>query len=110
MPNLAECLIECGFRIHRGRMSRDLLRSNTPVARAKQQHELENTMTDPKSLPESDPRRHTIQVRKALTDLAHHLREDIEKVDDPSFKTLFDTTASVLTGLDAAVAAYEAKL
>lgn len=67
-------------------------------------------MTDPKSLPESDPRRHTMQVREALTELATHLREDIEKVDDPSFKTLFETSASVLTGLEAAVAAYEDKV
>ncbi len=67
-------------------------------------------MTDPKSLPESDPRRHTIQVRTALTDLAAHLREDIQKVDDPKFKTLFETAASVLTGLDNAVASYEDKL
>lgn len=66
-------------------------------------------MTDPKSLAESDPRRHTMQVRTMLTELATHLREDIQKVDDPSFKTLFETTASVLSGLDAAVAAYEDK-
>ncbi len=67
-------------------------------------------MTDPKSLPESDPRRHTMQVRTALTDLAAHLHEDIQKVDDPSFKTLFETTASVLAGLESAVGAYENKL
>lgn len=67
-------------------------------------------MTDPKTLPESDPYRHTMQVRARLTELAEHLREDVQKVDDPGFKTLFDTAAEVLTGLEKAVGRYEEKI
>lgn len=66
-------------------------------------------MIDPKTLPESDPTRHTMQVRARLTELAEHLREDVQKVDDPAFKALFETTAEVLIGLEKAVAGYEEK-
>lgn len=72
-------------------------------------HELEVTMTDPKTLPESDPRRHTMQIRSRLTELTEHLREDVQKVEDPSFKALFETTAEVLTGLEKAIGGYEEK-
>lgn len=65
-------------------------------------------MIDPKSLDESDPRRHTMQVRTWLTQMTEHLHEDVQKVEDPSFKTLFETTAEVLTGLEKAFARYEA--
>ncbi|GAA1337409.1 hypothetical protein [Arthrobacter roseus] len=66
-------------------------------------------MVDPKTLPESDPYRHTMQVRARLTELAEHLREDVQKVDEPGFKALFETAAEVLTGLETAVAGYEKK-
>lgn len=66
-------------------------------------------MIDPKSLQESDPRRHTMQVRTWLTQMTEHLHEDVQKVDDPSFKTLFETTAEVLTGLEKSFARYETK-
>ncbi len=64
-------------------------------------------MIDPKTLPDNDPKRHTMQVRARLSELANHLREDVQKVDDPAFKALFETTAEVLTGLEKAVAGYE---
>lgn len=66
-------------------------------------------MIDPRSLPENDPHRHTMQVRALLTELTKHLREDIQKVDDPRFKALFETTASVINGLESAFAGYEDK-
>jgi hypothetical protein len=50
-----------------------------------------------------------MQVRARLTELAEHLREDIQKVDDAAFKSLFNTTAEVLLGLEKAVASYEEK-
>ncbi len=65
-------------------------------------------MTDPKSLPESDPLRHTMQIRGRLGDLAEHLREDVRKVDDLRAKALFETSAEVLLGLQKAFADYEA--
>lgn len=64
-------------------------------------------MVDPKSLPQEDPRRHTMQMRRRLTDLAEHLREDVEKVHDARAKALFETTAEVLLGLEKAFADYE---
>ncbi len=50
-----------------------------------------------------------MQVRSRLTELAAHLREDVDKVDEPRFKALFETTAEVLTGLEKAIAGYEEK-
>lgn len=64
-------------------------------------------MTDPKSLAESDPLRHTMQIRARLGELAEHLREDVRKVDDPRAKALFETSAEVLLGLQKAFADYE---
>lgn len=64
-------------------------------------------MTDPDTLPRSDPRRHTIKCRARMTDLAQHLREDVEKVDDPRAKAMFETAAEVLLGLDKAFADFE---
>jgi hypothetical protein len=65
-------------------------------------------MVDPKSLPPEDPRRHTMQLRSRLTDLAEHLREDVQKVEDERAKALFETSAEVLLGLEKAFADYEA--
>jgi hypothetical protein len=64
-------------------------------------------MVDPKSLPLEDPRRHTMQIRSRLTDLAEHLREDVQKVHDERAKALFETSAEVLVGLEKAFADYE---
>ena len=64
-------------------------------------------MVDPKSLPQEDPRRHTMQMRRRLNDLADQLREDVEKVDDARARALFETTAEVLLGLEKAFADYE---
>jgi hypothetical protein len=65
-------------------------------------------MVDPKSLPQDDPRRHTMQMRARLTDLAEHLREDVLKVHDVRAQALFETSAEVLLGLEKAFADYEA--
>jgi hypothetical protein len=40
------------------------------------------------------------QVRKALQDIRNHLREDIQKVDEPQLKAMFETSAEVLGGLE----------
>lgn len=64
-------------------------------------------MTDPTTLPASDPRRHTIKTRTRLAELAEHLREDVGKVDDPRAKALFETAAEVLLGLQKAFADFE---
>ncbi len=50
-------------------------------------------------LPESDPRHHTANIKKMLTDVMNHAREDVSKIDDPKAEALFETTAEVLQGL-----------
>jgi len=51
------------------------------------------------SVAEPDPRHHTQKMTKALRDLKDHLRRDIEKVDEPRRKAMFETSAEVLGGL-----------
>jgi hypothetical protein len=58
---------------------------------------------------ESDPRVHTKKMQKRLKELQDHLREDIEKVDEPQLKAMFETAAEVLGGLMKAFDDYERK-
>ena len=53
---------------------------------------------------ESDPRHHTQKVQAWLSDLIDHLRQDVQKVDDPKAQALVETSAEVLTGLKTAFA------
>jgi hypothetical protein len=46
-----------------------------------------------------DPLRHTQKMRRRLQETMQHLREDIEKVDEPQLKAMFETSAEVLGGL-----------
>ena len=56
-----------------------------------------------------DPRRHTQQMGRRLEELMDHLREDIEKVDEPQLKAMFETSAEVLGGIRKAFSDYEKK-
>lgn len=56
---------------------------------------------------EIDPRYHTQNVSRMIDDVIIHLREDIEKVDDPQAKALFEVSAEVLDGLHKAFEHYE---
>jgi hypothetical protein len=58
---------------------------------------------------ESDPRHHTEKMRKRLSETIDHLRADIEKVDEPKLKAMFETSAEVLGGLIKAFRDYEQK-
>jgi hypothetical protein len=58
---------------------------------------------------EKDPRHHTRKMQKALKEIRDHLREDIEKVDEPQLKAMFETSAEVLGGLEKAFQDYERK-
>lgn len=58
---------------------------------------------------DSDPRRHTQKMQKALTEIQDHLREDIQKVNEPQLKAMFETAAEVLGGLTKAFRDYEQK-
>ena len=61
---------------------------------------------DPNS---SNPREHTSKVKKELSALTDHLRRDIEKLNDPAAKALFETSAEVLIGLQKAFTDFENK-
>jgi hypothetical protein len=65
-------------------------------------------MTNP-SRSERDPRYHTQNVGRMLEELINHLREDVEKVDDPQAKALFEVSAEVLQGLHRAFQHFETK-
>ena len=54
-----------------------------------------------------DPRYHTQQMQERFQQLIDHLREDIDKVNEPQFKAMFETSAEVLGGLKKAFGDYE---
>jgi hypothetical protein len=58
---------------------------------------------------ESDPLYHTQNMQQRFQELIVHLRQDIEKVDEPQFKAMFETSAEVLEGLIKAFRDYEQK-
>ncbi len=58
---------------------------------------------------ERDPRHHTQKMQQRLQELADHLRKDIDKVDEPQLKAMFETSAEVLGGLKKAFQDYEQK-
>lgn len=55
------------------------------------------------------PIAHTRNMRERFDELRNHLREDIEKVDEPQLKAMFETAAEVVGGLDKAFSDYERK-
>ena len=61
------------------------------------------------SAADRDPRHHTQKMQKALHEVRNHLREDIEKVDEPQLKAMFETSAEVLQGLVKAFRDYDSK-
>ncbi len=61
------------------------------------------------STTERDPRHHTQKMRKKLEEVKQHLREDIEKVDEPQLRAMFETSAEVIAGLEKAFSDYEKK-
>ncbi|WP_454849161.1 hypothetical protein [Rhizobium binxianense] len=58
---------------------------------------------------EADPRHHTQKMQRRLQEMMDHLRADIEKVDEPQLKAMFETAAEVLGGLKKAFSDYEQK-
>jgi len=56
-----------------------------------------------------DPRRHTQMMQQRLQQAIDHLREDIERVDEPQLKAMFETSAEVLGGLVKTFIHYEQK-
>jgi hypothetical protein len=48
---------------------------------------------------ENDPLHHTTRLKRMLTEVIDHTRQDISKVSDEKAKALFQKTAEVLSGL-----------
>ncbi|MER8636516.1 hypothetical protein [Mesorhizobium sp. M1365] len=61
------------------------------------------------SAADRDPRHHTQKMQKKLEEVKQHLREDIEKVDEPQLKAMFETSAEVIGGLQKAFQDYKQK-
>ena len=55
-----------------------------------------------------NPRHHTTQIAARLEDTINHLRADVQKVDEPQFKAMCETSAEVLQGLVKAFRDYDA--
>jgi hypothetical protein len=56
-----------------------------------------------------NPHHHVQKVAARFQELMDHLRSDIEKIDEPRAKAMFETTAEVLGGLQKAFHDYEKK-
>jgi hypothetical protein len=56
-----------------------------------------------------DPLFHTRKMRLRLDEIITHMREDIDLVDEPQFKAMFETSAEVLIGLQKTFSDYEQK-
>jgi hypothetical protein len=61
------------------------------------------------SASDKNPQHHTQNMKKRLSDTQTHLRQDIDKVDEPQLKAMFETSAEVLGGLIKAFDDYEKK-
>jgi len=61
------------------------------------------------SATERDPRHHTRKMRQRLSETIDHLRRDIDMVDEPRLKAMFETSAEVLGGLVKAFRDYHEK-
>jgi hypothetical protein len=58
---------------------------------------------------ERNPQHHTQKVSARFQELIDHLRSDVEKIDEPRAKAMFETSAEVLGGLQKAFRDYEQK-
>ena len=66
-------------------------------------------METTKETTSSNPKEHTARIKKQFEELMDHLRRDVEKVDEPQAKALFETSAEVIGGLHKAFSDYEKK-
>jgi hypothetical protein len=56
-----------------------------------------------------DTRYHVQTMKARLQEMITHLRVDIDKLDEPQVKAMFETSAEVLGGLTKAFSDYEHK-
>jgi hypothetical protein len=64
---------------------------------------------DMASATDRNPRHHTQKMQALLKEIMDHLRWDVEKVDEPQLKVMFETSAEVVGGLIKAFRDYEQK-
>jgi hypothetical protein len=55
----------------------------------------------------ADPAVHSEHLQNDLTELIHHFRDDIERVSEPRFEALLETSAEVLVGIRTALKHYD---
>lgn len=70
---------------------------------------MENQTGSMPTAGEHDPLHHTRKMRDRLTEISEHLREDIEKIDEPQAKAMFETSAEVIDAIALAFSHYEKK-
>jgi hypothetical protein len=56
-----------------------------------------------------NPAVHSAHLQQELSHLITHLRQDVERVTEPRFQALLETSAEILTGLQAAFRHYGEK-
>ena len=61
------------------------------------------------SSSDRNPQHHTEKMKTRIQEIVTHMREDIQKVDEPQLKAMFETAAEVLGGLMKAFRDYEEK-
>jgi len=59
-----------------------------------------------KSLHSPEPEIHSQNIQRMLRELIDHTRLDVEKVNEPRFQALLETSAEVLGGLETAFKHY----
>ena len=62
-----------------------------------------------KTTTSKDPLEHTANIKDEFAKLSEHLRKDVDKVDDPRAKALFEVSAEVIDGLQKAFNDFEKK-
>jgi hypothetical protein len=98
-------------RISRGRLLQESLRSRTDEGLYFSTLLANSRLTGKaeKDLQTSNPEEHSRNLRSKLQELLEHLRKEIDKVENPQAKALFETAAEVLGGLINAFLHYEKK-
>lgn len=64
---------------------------------------------DPLIEKTNDPILHAANIEQMLDDVTTHIRQDIERVDNPRAQALFETSAEVLQGLSKAYHDFQTK-
>lgn len=57
----------------------------------------------------SEPRYHAQRTQQRLREEIEHLRQDVERIEEPQLKAIFETSAEVLGGVVKAIEDYERK-